>query len=243
VGFEAYVALGDSMSIDRYPDLDHVARRDRAGTVSGLGAASLFARNHDAVWPEFAGRDLAARHPAIACRFLASDGATTRTVLDVQIEQLRTVPRSSDAVVTLTVGGNDLLSLVGARDAEGRAGVRATLGNLEAILDGVGRHVPRALLLVANVYDPTDASGRLEGTRLRREEMQWLADFNDGVARLCVEDGALLVDLHRHFAGHGVAAPPAERWYWTGSLIEPGYRGASEIRRLWLDALEDTAIR
>ena len=91
---------------------------------------------------------------------------------------------------------------------------------------------------MANVYDPTDGTGDLEGTRLRPQEMRWLGDYNAGVARLCRERAARLVDVHGHFAGHGRSAPPSERWYWTESLIEPGLLGASEIRRLWLSALE-----
>ena len=66
-----YVALGDSMSIDRYPDLDY-SGRERLLPVTGLGAASLLARNDDHVWPEFAGRDLLTRYPGIECRFLAA---------------------------------------------------------------------------------------------------------------------------------------------------------------------------
>jgi hypothetical protein len=105
------------------------------------------------------------------------------------------------------------------------------------------------VILVANVYDPTDGTGDLDGHRLhpaatiadgwlRPQEMRWLRDGNAGVGRLCAERGARLIDVHGHFGGHGRSAPPAERWYWTESIIEPGVVGASEIRRLWLSALE-----
>ena len=86
--------------------------------------------------------------------------------------------------------------------------------------------------------DPTDGTGDLEGHRLRPQEMRWLRDYNAGVARVCAARGARLIDVHGHFAGHGRSAPTAERWYWTGSLIEPGVVGASELRRLWLAALD-----
>ena len=52
-----YVALGHSMSIDRYPDLDHAGRQHLRPPpsrwlhlrlpVTGLGAASLLAGNYD----------------------------------------------------------------------------------------------------------------------------------------------------------------------------------------------------
>jgi len=251
VGFRAYLALGDSMSIDRYPDLDHADRQTLALPVTGLGAASLLARNDDDVWPEFAGRDLVTISPGIDCRFEARDGATTESVLDSQVDALREIDPGGEALVTLTAGGNDLLGLIGATDRAGQAGVRAVLDNLDAILGVVRDRLPRAMVLVANVYDPTDGTGDLEGTRLhpaatiadawlRPQEMRWLGDCNAGVERLCRRRGARLIDLHRHFAGHGRSAPAAKRWYWTGSLIEPGMAGASEIRRLWLAAVEES---
>ena len=233
-----YVALGDSMSIDRYPDLDHAGRHRLRPPVTGLGAASLLARNDGHVWPEFAGRDLLTRSPGLECRFLASDGATTEDVRASQLGALDGVDASGEAVVTLTAGGNDLLSLIGAADRAGDAGVARLLRNLEAIVDTVRDRLPRAVILVANVYDPTDGTGDLDGHRVRPQEMRWLRDGNAGVGRLCAERGARLIDVHGHFAGHGRSAPPAGRWYWTGSIIEPGVVGASEIRRLWLSALE-----
>jgi lysophospholipase L1-like esterase len=239
--FQVYAALGDSMSIDRYPDLDHADRQRLPVPAAGLGAASLLARNDDNVWPDFAGRDLVTRHPGIDCRFLAEDGATTESVLASQIDALEALDPDAEALVTLTVGGNDLLGLVGASPGDGTDRLRHVLANLEAIVSAIARPVRAATVLVANVYDPTDGTGDLEGTRLQPREMKWLADYNAGVARVCAARGARLIDLHRHFAGHGRSAPPARRWYWTGSLIEPGAAGASEIRRLWLAALDERA--
>ena len=240
MGLATYVALGDSMSIDRYPDLDYADRQTLALPVTGLGAASLLARNDDDVWPQFAGRDLVTIAPGIDCRFEARDGATTESVLDSQVDALQGIDPGGEALVTLTAGGNDLLGLIGATDRTGQAGVRAVLDNLDAILGVVRDRLPRAMILVANVYDPTDGTGDLDGTRIRPQEMRWLGDGNAGVERLCRQRGARLIDLHRHFAGHGRSAPAAKRWYWTGSLIEPGMAGASEIRRLWLSAVEES---
>ena len=237
--FQAYAALGDSMSIDRYPDLDHADRQRMALPATGLGAASLLARNDDSVWPDFAGRDLVTRYPGIDCRILAEDGATTESVIASQLDALETWDPSANTLVTLTVGGNDLLGLVGASPGDGADRLRHIVTNLEGIVSAIGDRLGQATLLVANVYDPTDGTGDLEGTRLAPREMKWLADYNAAVARACHARGAALIDLHRHFAGHGRGAPPERRWYWTGSLIEPGVTGASEIRRLWLAALDE----
>ena len=106
------------------------------------------------------------RFPAVECRFLAVDGATTEDVLESQLGALDAIDASEDTVVTLTAGGNDLLSLLGATDGAGQAGVVRILRNLDAILEAVRGRLPRAVLLVANVYDPTDGTGDLEGHRL-----------------------------------------------------------------------------
>ncbi|PYQ39968.1 MAG: hypothetical protein DMF77_19835 [Acidobacteria bacterium] len=257
MGLANYIALGDSISIDRYPDLDHADRQRLALPVTGLGAASLLARNDDDVWPEFAGRDLVTISPGIDCRFEARDGATTESVLDSQMDALQGIDPGSEALVTLTAGGNDLLRLIGATDRAGEAGVRAILDNLDAILGVVRDRLPATIAdgwlhPAATIPDgwlhpaATIPDGRLHPAAtiadgwLRPQEMRWLADGNAGVERLCRQRGAGLIDLHRHFGGHGRSAPVAKRWYWTGSLIEPGMRGASEIRRLWLAAVEES---
>ena len=237
--FQRYAALGDSMSIDRYPDLDYADRQRMPLPATGLGAASLLARNDDIVWPEFAGRDLTTLHPGVETRLLAEDGATTETVIASQLDALETLDSKGESLVTLTVGGNDLLGLIGASPGDGNDRLRHALVNLDGIVSAVRDRLPHATVLVANVYDPTDGSGDLEGTRLAAREMKWLADYNAGVARVCAGRGSRLVDLHRHFLGHGRSVPLGQRWYWTGSLIEPGVAGASEIRRLWLAALEE----
>jgi hypothetical protein len=53
--------------------------------------------------------------------------------------------------------------------------------------------------------------------------------------------GVILADVHRHLLGHGMTAAEPDRWYWRRNPIEPGARGASEIRRVWWDLLEGFA--
>src|SRR5262245_18775221 len=116
MAFTQYIALGDSMSIDLYPALD-AGEADvavalewdaRAGRVAPLGAASLLHTNVDDRYPEFSGRDLVSRYPDIAYLNVAEDGAT---IGDVFGEQLTRVDESDErTLITLTIGGNDLLS-------------------------------------------------------------------------------------------------------------------------------------
>jgi lysophospholipase L1-like esterase len=210
-----YLALGDSISIDRYPALET--------GIEGLGAASLFHRNDDRVWPDFRGRDLSTLHPGITIANLTEDGATSADVLERQLPRVR----GKADIITLTAGGNDLLMSLGGRSSP-------VAGILERIRRIV-RAIPEGLLIIGTVYDPTDGTKVLEGAKLEREAV-WLEEINEGI-RALAGGRVRIADIHRHFLGHGLTAAAGERWYWSGSIIEPGARGASEVRRLWLEAL------
>jgi hypothetical protein len=66
--------------------------------------------------------------------------------------------------------------------------------------------------------------------------------MNDYIRESARKKNALLADVHKHFLSHGLSAPPAERWYWEPNPIEPSARGASEIRRLWVQALQEEEL-
>ena len=113
----AYVALGDSMSIDLYPALDAgeidvavaLERVRTAGAVAPLGAASLLYRNDDARWPEEQGADLVSCYPghraAEPRRRRRDDRRRVRRAAAAARGERRAHARSRSRV-----GGNDLLS-------------------------------------------------------------------------------------------------------------------------------------
>ena len=111
------------------------------------------------------------------------------------------------------------------------------------LVETVREELPRATLLLTTVYDPTDGTGKLPGLEsYGRLPLEYLERFNDTVRRTAASlPRTLLADVHRHFLGHGVKAPERDRWYWSRNLIEPNARGASEIRRVWWEALEEAA--
>jgi lysophospholipase L1-like esterase len=223
-----YVALGDSMSIDAY-----------AGGP-GRGAASLLHRNRDTDFPEWTGRDLVAS--GHAAHILAADGATSD---DVVVEQLSLIT-DSPALVTLTMGGNDLLTCYG-NTASAHAAIDTVVANGDAVLTRL-RRMGAQRVIVSTVYDPSDGTGELPTTALPpwSDGPAVLAALNDALRHLADRHGATVADVHGAFLGHGVTAGdpgqpearPANRDLWYRGIIEPNAWGAHHIRRTWWDAID-----
>jgi len=198
---------------------------DYAG--KGLGAASLLHRNDDGLWPEFQGRDLLTAGPG--CRFLplAKNGAMLKTV---QERVAGLLPHEEPTLVTLTVGGNDLLSGLGATSSWPLDGFASQLGD---VLLQLRRLFPQLTLLVGNVYDPSDGTGVVQsGHDLFAPQLARLPTLNSLLATTTAAHGGRLVDIWSHFRGHAIGDDE-----WLFCDIEPTKRGSSEIRRLWWDAL------
>jgi lysophospholipase L1-like esterase len=254
VFFTSYVALGDSTSIDLYPALDAgeidvavaLERDVTAGNVAPLGAASLLYRNDDARWPEEQGADLVTRYPGVELHNLASDAATIGDVFGEQLPQLD--ERDDDTLITLTVGGNDLLSAFANRPRASllEAIARDVRDAYEFLLDALRRTRPNSLIVLSTIYDPSDRLGRIPGVL---EEagvlpLEVLEGMNDHIRTLAAgTPGTAVADVHARFLGHGASAPEAERWYWRRSFVEPNVLGAHEIRRAWRDVLDEEELR
>ena len=246
--FSQYIALGDSMSIDLYPALDAgetdvaVALQwdSSAGQVAPLGAASLLHRNVDETYAEFAGNDLVSRWSGVAATNLAEDGATIGDVFGTQLTQIG--ESEEPTLVTLSVGGNDLLSAFEGRPAPALLAriVEDVAEGYEFLLQSIRRARPQASIILTTVYDPSDGTRKVPGLfdTAGPLPIESLHDLNARIARMAVTTrDCALADVHGHFLGHGVTAKEEERWYWKRSWIEPNAVGASEIRRVWLDAL------
>ena len=247
--FRRYVALGDSVSIDLYPALDAgetdvavaLERNADAGAIAPLGAASLLFRNSEDHWPDDMGNDLSSLYPGIELHNLAQDGAT---VGDVFGEQLSLLDGSDEpTLITLTLGGNDLLSAYGSRPARKLLDriVHDIAEAYDFLVDQLRAKYTDGTLIVATVYDPSDQTGRIPGVYddAGKLPLDVLDTLNDHIRALAAgTPNVLLADVHGRFLGHGVTAAESDRWYWKRSLIEPNARGASEIRHLWLETLQ-----
>lgn len=232
--YASYVALGDSMSIDAYPG-------------PGLGGPSLLHRNRDDVHPAFAGRDLVSLDPATTFVNLARDGATTHDVLRVLADQCPRV--AGPTLVTLTVGGNDLLG--GTFRASGQS-PGEVVARIARIVDDARRRLDPQLLLVATVYDPTDGVGDLwVPGQPHRKALAGLHALNDAIRELAARtDGVALAEVHDHFLGHGSHHDdptnphhdPDDPTCWVKLGIEPNERGGSELRRVFWSACRHGAL-
>ena len=222
-----YVALGDSISIDDY-----------AGGP-GRGGASLLHRNRDDDFPEWRGRDLVHLDPEARLHLLASDGATTRTLREVQLTRLAGLPQRP-TLVSLTIGGNDLLSAYG-DTATARQVVAHVRGQVARALDRITASLaPGGRVVVGTVYDPSDGTGdagRL-GLPPWPDAVAVIADLNEALREVAGAGGAAVAEIAQHFAGHGLLAGdatrpearPAERDLWLCSVIEPNAWGAGGVR-------------
>src|SRR5438128_11865564 len=169
--FSHYLALGDSMSIDLYAALDAgltdvsvaLERIEGSGKVAPVGAASLFYRNDEALWPEEMGNDLSSLFPKIGYRRLAVDGAT---IGDVFGEQLPLVDATDDpTLVTLTIGSEDLFSAFSG--APKRTLLDQIVGDLidayDLLIGAIQTTLPNSLIVATTVCDPSDRTGRIKG--------------------------------------------------------------------------------
>jgi lysophospholipase L1-like esterase len=222
-----YVALGDSISIDDY-----------AGGP-GRGGASLLFSNRDDDFPEWRGRDLRTADPLATFSLLATDGATTRTLVDAQLPRLSALG-TRPSLVTLTIGGNDLLGAYGDTRAA-RAVINRVQTAVRSALSQIGDLLtPSGRMVVGTIYDPSDGTG--DAVRLGLpswpDAVAVIEELNDRLRAVAAREGATVAEIGKQFRGHGLLAGdprrpeprPTDRDLWFCHLIEPNAWGAGGVR-------------
>jgi len=185
----------------RYVALGDSISIDAYTGIIGGGAASQFAVKVGAVGADF--------------QDLTQDGNVTTGVL-IDLQRIVAAPE----VVTLTVGGNDLL-LVG-----------DPAGNILPRISEIAERLVRfdCPVILNTVYDPTDGDDTVgEAAGIARSLRADYDTLNAGIKELARRHGFLLADLERLFHGHGVQA--ADTWFIQ--VIEPNLAGATAIANEW----------
>src|SRR2546425_875028 len=181
----------------------------------GVNPGQLLVRNDDHLFPEFRGHDLSSLVGPARLIHRAQDGATVSNLP----AQARGLSVEGEAIVLLTIGGNDLLS----RPDMGQG---AEMQRFAEALESFLHSLSIRPVFLGNVYDPTfgdDSYNFLDiEPSITRQSHRLM---NEVIAELATRYGAL-VDLHAHF----LTGDPT----WFTQIIEPSLRGASEIRRCFL---------
>lgn len=271
----------DTSDIDAFrPAIDEAPNTDRVGTyahtlpispktviflgdsiTAGAGAgnddedyASLLVNNTN-TWPEWDGIDLSTRYPGIDVVDVSKSGAWTGTVLNDQIDRLEeqvSLPFAGEVLVVMTVGGNDLQSvLLNPSEVESR--LENTVDNwrkiAEYFLDEL-RFPDGSTVLIANVYEPTDAVGQVDncfyGLNIS-SLLPSLLEANTQLRGLAEGAGFSVLDMRGTFLGHGFNfSDPTSPHYnegdpslWlTNGCIHPNKRGHHEIRAMFWRAID-----
>ena len=202
------------------------------------GAASLLYRNQDDRWPEFAGRDLISRNPSLEYVNLTSNRAVIEDVLRTQLKALPQDP-GGPTLVTTTAGGNDVLALKALSQRAGLQTLDRSLDLLRGLVHALRSRFRKPTIVLSTVYDPSDGAAQLGDGIVMRREWEWLQLLNAAIRQIATDEGCVLADLHAHFLGHGLSErDPGKRWYRSRTFITLNTQGCSEVRRVWLNALE-----
>jgi lysophospholipase L1-like esterase len=211
--------------------------------------------NNTNTWPDWDGKDLATRYPGIEVVDVSKSGSWTGTVLNDQLarlEELVTLPFEGEVLVVITVGGNDLQSvLLNPSIVEER--LEKTVDNWRKIAEyflDEQRFPDGSTVLMANVYEPTDTVGQagdcFYGFNIS-SLLPSLHDANLQLRGLAEELGFSVLDMRGTFLGHGFNYNDPNTPYYVeddpslwlaNDCIHPNPRGHHEIRTMFWRAID-----
>ncbi len=210
---QEYIALGDSIA---------------AGLVTSLP--------HDRGYPALVSNLLqkldASQSPPTALKSvnLAVPGETDESfVSNGQLQQFKDEVAAVKArgaslqLVTLTLGGNDILNLQNQDNAARQAGLDkfkqsypATVSDIEQALGDL-----KPTVVVTTYYDLTGSDPQVQNS-----DAWWVAQFNDVIRSTAQQHGFKIADLEAAFRDH------IQDWTWYPTDVHPNNDGHAEIARL-----------
>jgi len=232
---------------------------DGFGATEGFSYFERLIKNPEGECEDMLGKNLSVVLPKLKAKNISVSGSVSLEHLG-RIRSLKPQPTDVLGIVVMTTGGNDLIHEYGQKPPKECAMYGAILNqaqpwinNFEKRLDemiiGIKEKFPGGChIFLANIYDPSDGTGNTN---------TWftgLPDWPDGLSILeaynqiisnCADkyDFVHLVDIHKHFLGHGIYCrrfwnrnyqwSDPTYWYYL-NIEDPSDRGYDAIRRLFL---------
>jgi len=237
-----YLAIGDSVLIDKWP-----ANND---PNCKCGGASLLYKNLDNKYPNYKNKDLVSIFPNAKMKVIAQDGATIDNLLNEQFSQIKKLPVPD--LLTLSIGGNDIVhylyKYIHLASEESAYRFIDSFGKklkmVQLKLRSIVRQNPEIIVVILNIYDPTDGTGfnfyTGEFLSFKKKKIIYniLNTINDQLRFLSNEENFIFIDIHKHFLGHGIfARAPQTKWYHPKVCIDVNKLGAHKLRTFIASAI------
>lgn len=232
--------------------------------TAGLGSTrghSLFERlieNPADEFEEMQGRSLGRVLPNLETLNLSVSGSNSSQHLQRIESALEVQPDNVFTIVVITSGGNDLIhwygrtppaenAMYGATFAQAEPWIANYEERLDEILSAIKERLPGGcVILLADIYDPSDGYGDPESIGLPRwrDCVKIHEAYNAALRRSAARHAEVqVVPMHEGFLGHGIHCRkfwrktyrPEDPYYWYAPNIEdPNDRGYDALRRLYL---------
>ncbi len=231
------------------------------GARPGYSYFDRLATNPPDEFADMQGRCLSRVLPNLTTKKLAVSGSNSLEHVVHVRERLDKQPDDVFGIVVVTTGGNDLIhwygrtkpregAMYGAALAEARPWIAQYERRLEEIFDLIVERFPGGcLIVVADIYDPSDGRGDPESAWLPRwpDVLQIHVEYNAALRRAAQKYPQVRVaPMHQEFLGHGIHCRKfwhahyhsADPHYWYAWNIEdPNERGYDAIRRVFLHTI------
>jgi acyl-CoA thioesterase-1 len=204
-----YVSLGDSLAVG-----------DGSSDPHERGYAPIYRR----LLEEETGRD-------VRLVQLGVKGETSESFLsgtDPQLARAEAVLRENPGtIVTLSLGGNDLLRVTDGTDAEREAALARYAENLDRILKNLGSASdPEPCVSVLALYNPIPVGFTEE----------WVGRLNETIREVAGRNGVTVAAADEAFRGHEVEYALHFLYPWD---VHPTDRGHEALARAFAEASED----
>lgn len=222
-GQQEYIALGDSIA---------------AGLVTSLASA----RGYPVLVSTLLQKLDASQSPPGSMKFvsLALPGETNESfVANGQLQSFMNEVASLKArgadlqLVTVTLGGNDILQLQNQDAAARQAGLDRFRASYPTAISDIEQALDerKPTIVVTTYYDLSEGDPQVQNS-----DAWWVAQFNDVIRSTAQQHGLKIADLEADFRGH------IHDWTWYPADVHPNNDGHAEIARLvWKSAGLDQA--